>query len=264
MLPVVFVSHGAPTMAIDTADPTHRFLAGLGRELPLPRAIIIISAHWEDEAFAVTGASRLSTIHDFSGFDPALYDIRYEPPGAPALAADIAALVAGAGLPSRVDANRGLDHGAWVPLMLAYPNAEVPVVQVSLRRGLDASQHIALGKALAPLREQHLIIASGGAVHNLRELDWQRIGAPHEKPTTQWAQDFETWLRETMALPGQQRSARLAQWQQAPGARRAHPREEHLIPLHVAAGAAEDGPASLIHQSWQMGSLSLSAWRFGN
>lgn len=263
MLPVVFVSHGAPTMATDVRDPTHAFLSTLGRELPAPRAIVVISAHWEDDAFAVTGASRHSTIHDYSGFDPALYDIRYEPPGQPSLAADIAARIADADLPSRVDPARGLDHGAWVPLMLAYPGAEIPVVQVSLRRGLDAAQHIALGRALAPLREQHLIIASGGAVHNLRELDWARIGAPHEHPTTPWAQEFESWLRETMALPGERRLARLEQWQQAPGARRAHPREEHLIPLHVAAGAAGDDAATLIHQSWQMGSLSLSAWRLG-
>ncbi|MBX3461335.1 MAG: dioxygenase [Planctomycetes bacterium] len=264
MLPVVFVSHGAPTLAVDVGDPTHAFLSALGRELPLPRAIIVISAHWEDDVFAVTGAERLSTIHDFSGFPAELYDIRYEPPGDPALAARIAGLIAGAGLPSRVDPARGLDHGAWVPLMLAYPAADIPVVQVSLRRGLDAAQHIALGRALAPLRKDHLIIASGSAVHNLRMLDWAAMGQPaQDAASAPWAAAFEDWLRETMALSGVPRQSRLAEWESAPEARRAHAREEHLIPLHVAAGAGGDEPAALVHQSWQMGNLSLSAWRLG-
>jgi 4,5-DOPA dioxygenase extradiol len=261
MLPVLFVSHGAPTLAIDVGNPTHSFLQSLpalvGRS---PRAVAVISAHWEDDAFALTATSRPETIHDFHGFPAALYDIRYPAPGEPALAARAAELINAAGLPSRMDERRGLDHGAWVPLCLAWPDANLPVVQISLRRGLDAREHIRLGCALAPMRNEGvLIVGSGGAVHNLRELDWHGTSATAES----WAVDFREWLETTLALPDAERQARLADWQSAPTARRAHPREEHLLPLHVAAAAAGDDAAALLHDSWQLGSLSMAAWRFG-
>lgn len=260
MQPVLVISHGAPTLAIDAGDPTHGFLLGLASTLPAPRAIVVISAHWEDTAFAVTAASRPETIHDFHGFPDELYRLRYEPPGEPVLARQTAELIKAAGLPSRLDTERGLDHGAWVPLILAWPAAKLPVLQVSLRRGLDASEHLALGRALAPLREQGvLLMGSGGAVHNLRALDWHEASGNAEG----WALEFRNWLGETLELPADQREGRLAAWQSAPRARQAHPREEHLLPLHTAAAAAGASGASLIHDTWQLGSLSMACWQFG-
>lgn len=257
-MPAIFVSHGAPTLAIDVDAPAHRFLQGLAAVVPdRLRAIVVVSAHWEDDGFAVTGAETPATIHDFHGFPDELYQLTYPAPGDPALAERVAGLVADAGLPARVDAERGLDHGAWVPLMLGWPDHDVPVVQVSLRRGLDSDHHLGLGRALAPLRDEGvLLLGSGGAVHNLRRLDWHGGGRVES-----WADEFETWLREAVEAP--YREDRLRDWLNAPSARLAHPREEHLMPLHVIAGASSVDPAERIHESWQMGTLSLSSWRFG-
>lgn len=262
MLPTFFVSHGAPTLPLNEASEVHHFLRGLLDGLK-PRAILMVSAHWEDSVAAATGATRLQTIHDFSGFPPRLYELLYEPSGDPALAAQVSALLGKAGIESRVDPERGIDHGGWTPLIIAAPKADIPVVQLSLVRGLDAKVHIEIGRALRPLREQGvLIVGSGGAVHNLRALDWAAVDNPGKAANAPaWAAEFQHWLDETLAKPG--RSQALIDWQQAPHARMAHPREEHLLPLHVAATAAENEPATKLHQSWEMGSLSLAAYRFG-
>lgn len=264
MLPTFFVSHGAPTSPLERDQPVHGFMGGLLRGLS-PRAILMISAHWEAAVPTATSASPLRTIHDFSGFPRELYDLRYEPPGQPDLARQTTDLLAKAGLAAQLDATRGMDHGGWTPLIVARPQADIPVVQLSLVRGLDPSTHLAMGHALAPLRDDGvLIIGSGGAVHNLRAIDWAALG-PGAKapPPPAWATDFRAWLDETLALPAADRTTALRQWAKAPGARMAHPREEHLMPLHVAAGAAGSDKAELIHESWQGGSLSLAAWRFG-
>lgn len=264
MLPTFFVSHGAPTFPLERDQPVHGFMGGLLRGVA-PRAILMISAHWEETVASATAASPLDTIHDFYGFPRELYDLRYEPPGDPDLARRSMDLLAKAGLPSRLDMTRGIDHGGWTPLIVARPQADIPVVQLSLVRGLDPSTHLAMGAALAPLRHEGvLIIGSGGAVHNLRAIDWSALG-PNAKtpPPPAWAKDFRAWLDETLALPAADRATALRHWAKAPGARMAHPREEHLLPLHVAAAAAGDSGAELIHESWQGGSLSLAAWRFG-
>jgi len=263
MLPTFFISHGAPTFPLEREQPVHGFMGGLLRGLS-PRAILMISAHWEAAVPTATAASPLRTIHDFSGFPPELYDLRYEPPGAPDLARQAVDLLAKAGLLAQLDPLRGMDHGGWTPLIVARPQADIPVVQLSLVRGLDPSTHLAMGEALSALRGQDvLIIGSGGAVHNLGAIDWSALG-PNARtaPPPAWATDFRAWLDESLSLPAPSRTEALRNWLKAPGARMAHPREEHLMPLHVAAAAAGDAKATRIHESWQGGSLSLAAWRF--
>ena len=264
MLPTFFISHGAPTFPLEHEQPVHEFIGGLLGGLS-PRAILMISAHWEAATPTVTSASPLRTIHDFSGFPRELYDLRYEPPGSPELADKTVELLANAGLEAKLDPARGIDHGAWTPLIVARPEADVPVVQLSLVHGLDPSTHVTMGEALAPLRADGvLIIGSGGAVHNLRAIDWNALGPDaRSTPPPAWATDFRAWLDATLALQPAARAHALREWVTAPGARMAHPREEHLLPLHVAAGAASSDKARLIHESWQGGSLSLAAWRFG-
>lgn len=263
MLPTLFVSHGAPTLPLNEAAEVHHFLRGLLDGIG-PRAILMVSAHWEDDVAALTGASPLATIHDFSGFPQRLYDLRYDPPGDPTLAAQASSMLVKAGIESRVDPQRGIDHGGWTPLIISAPGADIPVVQLSLVRGLDARRHNEIGRALKPLRDDGvLIIGSGGAVHNLRALDWAAVDSPGKAATPPgWAADFQKWLDQTLATPD--RSQALIEWQKVSGARMAHPREEHLLPLHVVAAAAEGEAATKLHQSWEMGSLSLAAWRFGN
>ncbi len=260
MLPVLFISHGSPALPLETDAPAHTFLRGLLDGLQ-PRAILVLSAHWEQEQPTLTAAPQHSAIHDFYGFPQALYELVYNPPGAPDAARRAATLLDKAGMAAALDVQRGLDHGAWSPLLLAVPKADIPVVQISLLAGLDASIHLALGRTLAPLREEGvLILGSGGAVHNLRALDWGNFASVQTAP---WAAEFQSWLDSTMAMTGEIRSARLASWLEAPGARQAHPRAEHLLPLHVAVGAAEGERALKIHDTWQMANMSMAAWRLG-
>lgn len=258
MLPTLFISHGAPSLPLETSAPTYSFMQGLLSGLK-PRAILVASAHWEEPRPTLTSAARLGTIHDFYGFPDELYRMRYEARGEPALAKRAAALLSDAGIEGGVDSERGLDHGAWSPLYLAAPKADIPVVQLSLDASLDASRHLALGRALAPLREEGvLIVGSGGAVHNLRALDWNQFSGAKTAPG---ALEFQGWLDAAMASPA--RSKLLSEWQAAPNARMAHPREEHFMPLHVAVGAAENERAVKIHDAWQMGNMSMAAWRLG-
>jgi 4,5-DOPA dioxygenase extradiol len=252
-LPSVFVSHGAPTLALDPGA-TGAFLRQLGETLPRPGAVLSISAHWGTAEPQVGAAAQPATIHDFSGFPQALYEIRYPAPGAPALGERVRELLGADGIAVAADPARGLDHGAWVPLRLIYPAADVPVVQLSVQPARDASWHHRLGAALRPLREEGvLILASGSAVHNLAELDWT-TGAPAD-----WAVAFDEWLAADIAAGG---TADLLDWQKAaPQARRAHPSPEHLLPLFVALGAG--GPSGeRIHRGFTYGSLSMAAYRF--
>jgi len=253
--PVLFVSHGAPTLALDEAHPTHAFLKALGPGLPKAQAILVISAHWDTEVPTVTGTVRHDTIHDFSGFPEPLYALRYPAPGAPALARETAGLLQAAGFEARIDPNRGLDHGAWVPLMLMYPNAQIPVVQLSLQTRQGAEHHLRLGAALASLRERGvLIVGSGGATHNLREFFRPAPGQDesHVKNFTKWLQ---TVLKKHDV-------ASLKDYRKlAPDAARAHPTEEHFFPLLVAAGAA-GGPGQRIHSGMTGNSLAMDAYQF--
>jgi 4,5-DOPA dioxygenase extradiol len=252
-MPTIFVSHGAPTLILGDT-PARTFLASLGQQLPRPRAIVAVSAHWDTDVPAVSLARQPETIHDFYGFPEALYRLRYAAPGAPDLAERVARLTGAAH-----DAHRGLDHGAWVPAMLGWPEADVPIFQLSVQPAESPAHHIALGRKLAALRaEGILVMGSGSATHNLRAL--VRGGAASEPEP--WAQEFDDWLAETVEKGDE---AALADYRaQAPGAVEAHPTDEHFLPLHVAYGAAGEGARGrALHRSFTLGSLSMASYAFG-
>jgi len=253
--PTYFVSHGSPMLALDPGA-TGVFWRKLGAEIHKPKSVLCVSAHWNTRDPAVNAPARNPTIHDFYGFPEPLYRIRYEPPGAPELAARVKALLTAAKIPVAVDPERGLDHGAWVPLQNMFPQAEIPVAQLSVQPQRDARWHMALGAALRPLKDEGvLVLATGGAVHNLREMD--RDGGP----VPAWAKNFDLWLAETLAK-GDESS--FLDWEKtAPEAKRAQPTPEHFLPIFVAYGAAGEHPtAQRIHQGFQLGGMSLAAFRF--
>lgn len=226
--------------------------AGLSR----PRAVLMVSAHWEESEFTVQSHPEPGMIYDYGGFPDYTYQIHYPAPGSPALAQRVQGLLQNAGIASREDAQRGFDHGMYAPMVVIYPEADMPTVQLSLKRGLDPRDHLAMGRALAPLRDEGvLIIGSGLSYHNLHAFGPQAKG-----PSTA----FDAWLDESLATPGAARSAALAAWEQAPSARQAHPREEHLLPLMVAVGAAEEDVAKRVyHQTDFFDGITVSNWRFG-
>lgn len=257
MLRPLFVSHGAPTLPFEDV-PARHFLAGLAATMPRPRAIVVASAHWETRIPTVNAVARNETIHDFHGFPPELYRLAYPAPGAPDLAGRVVDLLAAAGLPAAIDTTRGLDHGAWVPLMLAWPDAGIPVIQLSLQTHLGAAHHLALGRALAPLaHEGVLIVGSGSLTHDLSSWREQQ-----GKPEPAWVTAFADWCAE--AMQGQ-RTADLLAWRTlAPHAARNHPTEEHLLPLFVAMGAAgPEAPAERLHASTTWSILRMDAFAFG-
>jgi len=257
-LPTIFVSHGSPMLALQDS-PARRFLQGLGASLPRPTAIVVVSAHWETSGGpAVSLAARPETIHDFGGFPQALFDIRYQPPGAPEVAERAVALFEAAGIPVGRSAQRGLDHGAWVPLSLMYPEADLPVLQVSVVRGASPAAHVQLGRALTRLRHEGvLVIGSGSLTHNLYEFR----GQPVDAPAPGWVSEFDQWMRER--LEANDRAALLDYRKLAPSAERNHPSEEHLLPLFVAMGAAGDeARAQLLHTSIEHGVLAMDAYAF--
>jgi 4,5-DOPA dioxygenase extradiol len=257
-LPTLFISHGSPMLAIEDS-PARRFLLGLGNTLPRPKAIIVASAHWESfGGLAVSLAPRPETIHDFGGFPAALFDIQYPAQGAPDAAIRAAELLEQAGFTVKRSANRGLDHGAWVPLRLMYPDADIPTAQVSLRRGASPAEHEQMGKALRTLREKDvLVIGSGSLTHNLYAFRGASINA--EVPG--WVSDFDEWMHSR--LQSNQRDSLLDYRAQAPFAVRNHPTEEHLLPLFVAMGAAGDAPkAERLHASYAYGVLAMDMYAF--
>jgi 4,5-DOPA dioxygenase extradiol len=253
MLPSVFVSHGSPTLPFDDV-PARDFLRDLGARLETPKAILVASAHWDTPAPALNAVARNATIHDFYGFPKPLYELRYGAPGEPALAKRAASLLVGAGLRASIDTERGLDHGAWVPLMLMYPDADIPVLQVSVQSRAGAAHHIALGRALAPLRaESVLILGSGGFVHNLGAIDWNGGAEP------EWSRAFAEWTHRK--LLARDETALADYRQRAPQAAMAHPTEEHFMPLFVAYGAGGESVERL-HTSVTFGSLRMDAYAF--
>ncbi len=251
-LPSLFLSHGSPMLVFEDI-PARHFIAELGRTLEHPKAILCISAHWETERPTVSTAAAPETIHDFYGFPEELYRLRYPAPGAPALARRTVELLEEAGVGTAIDADRGLDHGAWNPLLLIYPQADVPVTQLSIQAHLDPAHHAKVGRALQPLRREGvLVLASGGAVHNLRQFHIDR-----EQPAP-WAVSFDDWLADRVAAADEQ--ALLTYRQQRPDGRLAHPRDEHLLPLFVALGAGGSVAGHPLHRSFAHGSLSMAAY----
>jgi 4,5-DOPA dioxygenase extradiol len=240
-------------------SPARRFLQDLGQSLPRPKAIVVVSAHWETAgAPAVSLAGQPATIHDFGGFPQELFEMLYRAPGAPELAEHAAALFEAAGVTVGRSPNRGLDHGAWVPLSLMYPDADVPVMQISLVRGASPAVHEKLGQALAQLRHEGvLVIGSGSLTHNLYEFRGQAVDAP----APHWVSEFESWMRER--LEANDSAALLDYRNRAPSAAKNHPSEEHLLPLFVAMGAAGTGAkAQLLHTSIEHGVLAMDAYAF--
>lgn len=254
----LFLSHGAPTLPFDDV-PARHFLAGLGQSVPRPRAILMVSAHWETRIPTVNAVDRNATIHDFSGFPVPLYKLTYPAPGDPALADRVVDLLGDARLPFAIDRQRGLDHGAWVPLMLAWPEADIPVLQLSVQSHLGPDHHLELGHALAPLAHEGVqIIASGSFTHDLSS--W-RSGTGGEEP--EWVTAFAEWFHAALV---EQRTGDLVDYRRlAPNAVRNHPTDEHLLPLFVALGAAgTDAPVRRIHSSNTYGILRMDAYAFGN
>jgi len=232
------------------------WLRNLGREIvPRPRAVLVISAHWETERFRLTTSPVPRLLYDYSGFPEHTYRLRYPVPGAPWLAEAARMLLLDAGLDAELDTQRGLDHGAFVPFKLIYPQADIPLVQLSLRSDLDPVSHLAAGAALAGLRREGvLIVGSGMSFHNLN---------PQGSDIATRAQVFDDWLARTLALAPQARREALCHWTQAPHARFAHPREEHLLPLMVACGSAVDAPAQRLYAEQLGGLVAVSGYRFG-
>jgi 4,5-DOPA dioxygenase extradiol len=259
MLPSLFVSHGSPMMAL-TPCAARDFLAGLGATLPRPTAILIASAHWETERPAVNAVATNDTIHDFYGFPPPLYALRYPAPGSAVLATRVAGLLRDAGLACDIDPERGLDHGAWIPLALMYPAHDIPVVELSVQSWLGPRHHVLLGEALAPLREDGvLIIGSGAFTHDLRRL---RREEPESPEGTQDVAAFSEWMRA--ALAAGDIDAVLDYRRRAPTGAAQHPTEEHLLPLFVALGAAgPNATARRLHASATYGVLRMDAFAFG-
>ncbi len=260
--PTVFLPHGAgPCFFMDwtrgpadTWDKTAAWLRGLVADLPeRPKAILVVSGHWEEPQFTVGSSAKPPMLFDYYGFPEETYRLRFDAPGSPALATRVRELLAGAGFPTGEDAERGYDHGVFVPLLLATPDADIPVVQLSLRGDLDPAAHLAAGRALRSLRDEGvLIVGSGMSWHNMRGFSPAFTGK---------SEAFDGWLTQALLDPAR-RDAALAHWEQAPFAREAHPREEHLAPLFVAAGAASGEPGRRVFSDHAM-DVALSAYTFG-
>jgi aromatic ring-opening dioxygenase catalytic subunit (LigB family) len=259
MFPTVYVPHGGgPCFFMD--DPQGiwtgmgHFLRQLPSSLPeAPQAIVIVSGHWETRGFALTGSERPPLVYDYYGFPPHTYQLQYAAPGAPQVARRAAELLGAAGFTAAIDPERGLDHGVFVPLKVAFPEAEIPVVELSLDASLDPALHLAAGRALAPLRNEGvLLMGAGMSFHNLRALGDPRLTAP--------SRQFNEWLTSAATAPAEQRSALLSRWEEAPAARLAHPRHEHLLPLMVAAGASEK-PGRRIFSELVLGTM-ISGFAF--
>lgn len=256
VLPSLFVSHGSPELPLLQGSVVE-FLKGLGDKIPRPQAIVAISAHWGSAFPLVTANPHPSTIHDFGGFPDALYRLQYPAPGDPQLAARIVKLLQDEGIRAELDPTRGLDHGTWTPLLLVYPQAEIPVIQVSLQPHLGTAHHLALGSALQSLRHEGiLVLASGGATHNLRAFG----SYPYDADPPLWVSQFQDWM--TQAVTEGRVDDLLHYRDLAPHAARNHPTEEHLLPLFVAMGAG-GSVGQLIHQSTTYGVFSMAAYAFG-
>lgn len=262
-MPVYFISHGGgpwPWLSGPYRDAYHHLevsLQALPSELPRkPQAILMISGHWEENKFSIMTNPHPSMLYDYGGFPEHTYHIKYPAPGSPELASRVHSLLSAAGFQSQNNSERGFDHGAFTPLAVSFPQADIPVVQLSLRSDYDPEAHIQVGRALASLRDEGiLIIGSGLSYHNLRLFD-QRASKP--------SREFDTWLQNTLKLDPQSRLEKILEWEKAPSARLAHPQEDHLLPLMVSLGAAENEVARLsYHEDQFFGGISVSSFCFG-
>lgn len=255
MLPSLFISHGSPMLALEPGE-SGPALARLAAALPRPKAIVIVSAHWESNELLVNGNPQPETWHDFGGFPPELFAVQYPAPGMPELTHRVLELLAEADLPARMNTQRPFDHGVWVPLSLMYPHADIPIVQVSLPSRMGPALQTKVGQALNRLREESvLLIGSGSITHNLRELDWQ--AGPES--ITPWALAFRDWMVDKLAADDLE--ALQDYRNRAPHAARNHPTDEHLLPLYFARAAG--GKFSIEHQGFTMGALGMDIYRFG-
>lgn len=254
-LPTLFVSHGPPTLIIEDV-PSARFLRALGGTFARPEAVLCVSAHWETAEPSVSAVAAPETIYDFYGFPDALYRLRYAAPGAPELARRTAALLDDAGIGCALDDARGLDHGAWAPMMMIYPDADIPVTQLAIQRHGDAAHHLALGRAIAPLRDEGvLVLASGNATHNLSER------APRDATPMPWAKAFDDWL--ALRVEAGDDAALVDYLALGPDAARNHPSADHYLPLLVAMGAAGPGACGRrLHASFLYATLAMTAFEF--
>lgn len=263
-LPTYFISHGGgPWPYVSEMRWMFRYLEasliGIVHELrDEPRAVVVVSGHWTERAFSVMSNPQPPMAYDYSGFPPHTYKVVYPAPGDPHLAQDIQGLLQRAGLPATLDPAQGFDHGTFTPLVIMYPEANVPVLQISMRQGYDPAEHLALGRALAPLREEGvLLIGSGLSYHNMRAM-----GPAGEAVS----KTFDQWLQQTLLQSrGAARSDKLIAWEAAPAARQAHPHEDHLLPLMVAVGAAEDEEAKVVyHEDGLFGGITATSFGFGD
>lgn len=258
--PALFVSHGSPMIMIEPS-PARDFLSGLGASLARPDAILVISAHHDERGAAISLAEAPETIHDFGRFPQALFDLRYPAPGAPALAREVVELLSQADIEVTADPSRGLDHGAWVPLMLGWPDADIPVTQLSISSAHPPEWHYRLGQALRPLRDRNiLIIGSGSLTHNLRAIFVE--GRDHDAATPAWVSDFTDWINDRFEAGDA--DAVLHALTRAPHARDNHPTPDHILPLFSAMGAGGPGAqARRLHHSYTYGVLAMDAYAFG-
>lgn len=263
--PSLFLSHGSPMQAVQPGAAGELWQA-LGQRLARPDAIVVASAHWETALPLVTGSARPETIHDFGGFPRELYTLRYPAPGDPALAEDVVALLREAGLTAGIDGVRGLDHGAWVPLRWMYPDASVPVIEIAVQPSRGPAHHLSLGRALEPLRSRNvLIVGSGHTTHNLRDYFVERQSGATSSTASAgpapYAAAFAAWVGQQ--LTAHDDDALTDYRQRAPHAARAHPTEEHFLPLFVALGAAGPKPrVQTLLEAFEGHALALHSWQF--
>lgn len=255
---IVYLSHGGGPLPI-LGDPGHRsmvdFMTALPGRIGVPDAILVVSAHWEAAAATLLGAAAPAMIFDYYGFPPAAYEISYPAPGSPDMARRVVDILRQQGVPAGIDGARGVDHGLYIPLMLMYPEADIPAIQLSLVRGLDPAAHIALGKALGALTDQNLlVIGSGFSFHNMGAFSFDGTAGPDPANDA-----FQDWLIDvcTGVMPRAERERRLVDWAAAPSARYCHPREEHLLPLHVCQGMA-GGPAATVFDDTILGKRAVA------
>lgn len=259
-LPALFLSHGSPMILVEPS-PARDFLTTLGTRFPDIKAIVVISAHHDTREAIVTASVRPETIHDFGrGFPQALFDARYPAPGDPALAERIGTLLRDAGMPATLDPSRGMDHGAWVPLMLGWPEADLPVVQLSISSQHPPAWHHAIGRALAPLRQEGvLIVGSGSLTHNLRAIFAE--GRDHDAAVPDWVSQFADWVHDRAAAGDE--AALLDAIERAPHGHLNHPTPDHLLPFFAAMGAGGARlTAERLHQSYTYGVLAMDAYAF--